>query len=175
MPETEFGACPIPGHTGIGCVDSCGRDLVLWCDCLGAPLWGGGRAQHHYALSDAFFAVDSGTGLDRGFRFKYRLAARLLLDVELGLIEPAHVYLPTVEVSDLAQRALELYRRLYAAQVGAGWPDPGGLAVGLVRAWLRCSQEAAHHAIKELVAAGAIVRSGKLDRMFLYRPGVTQR
>jgi hypothetical protein len=186
-------ACPLPGHSGVASLDTRlhGADrfeLVLWCDCLSGErtvtvtarssgndveVSLGPAGPHWYSLADAYLAVQTGRVLERGFRSRYRLAWRLLLDVDLGRIEAAHVDLPapTEEASALAWRAAELFQRLYAAQLGAGWELPGLFAVGLVREWLGCSQGAAHEAIRRLIASGVIRPVGSFGRAFLYRPG----
>jgi hypothetical protein len=181
MGEEQWTWCPLPGHRGSASLGDGDRyeivdhelryEAALWCDCLGAELYDGGRATHWYSLADAYFAVQTGMVLRRWFRSRHRLAWRLLLDVDLGLIEPARVELPVVPLGDHARRAAELFRRLYAAQLGAGWPQPGLFAVRLVRDWLGCTQGMAHRAIKELVDANVIVRDGEVDRGFRYRPG----
>jgi hypothetical protein len=172
--DETFFPCPLPGHDSMASFDTF-ADLgwVLFCDCFGAQLqWdSAGTAEHWYPLSDVYFAVMTATVLEVGFTTKYRGAYRLLLNVELGLIDPAPVELPRAQLSDLAQRTADLYRRLYGAQVAEGFPNPGALAVGLVREWCGCSQGDASDAIKELQSAGVIVFNGKLGRTHLYRPG----
>ena len=176
--------CPIPGHCNYmnawlaeGGVPDWTEpepryDIVLWCRCLGAELWAGGRALHWYSLADVYFAVKSETRLGLYFRTIYRGAYRLMLNAEVGLLDTEPVDLVKPDgLSDRAQRAADLFARLYAAQVGAGFPDPGGFAVGLVGEWLGCSREKAHATIRELVDAGVIERSGRLGRMYLYEPG----
>lgn len=195
MGEAEWTPCPIPGHRGSASLDESERGLALWCDCLGGrqkvtvTLRGtyrpvdvdlGPVGPHSYALSEVYFAVKTGTKLERGFRTRYRDAYALLLHAELGLIEQASVRRLLPSLSERSRSVASLFDRLYAAQVGErvyadghrepGFPDPGALAVGLVGEWCGCSQGAAHDAIRELVDGGVIVRCGRRGRAFLYRP-----
>lgn len=182
MSGETWTACPLPGHHGMASVGDGERyrivdhelrfQQVLWCDCLGSELYDGLRATHWYSLADAYLAVQAGKMLRRGFRSRYRLAWWLLFDVDLGLIEPALVRLPEhSNLSVTAHRTADLFRRVYAAQQGVGWPEPGLLSVGLVREWLQCPQGRAWAAIHELLDAGVLVRDGKVGRAFRYRPG----
>lgn len=186
MGEDDWTACPIPGHDGMASIDLVDDSLSLWCDCLGGQrtvtveLRSGGSFEksvgdawsHRYSLADVYFAVQTGTTLARGFRTKYRGAYRLLLNADLGLIDSPEVDLPDAPLSERASVAADLFKRLYGAQIGAGFPDPGGMAVGLVAQWLGCGRGEAHEAIRELVRAGVIRQRGKLGRSHLYEPGL---
>ena len=72
---------------------------------------------------------------------------------------------------DIARRTAELFARLYAAQVAAGFPEPGVMSARLVAEWCGCRVAVAHAAIRELVDASVLVRDGEVGRAFRYRPG----
>jgi hypothetical protein len=181
----EWSACPLPGHQGAATLDDPDGELRLWCDCLGGerliPVTlrdgreitksVGDAWPHWYPLSDAYLAVETGRVLERGFVSEYRAAWAMLLKVDVGLIRPSRVDLLVAPVSELAQRTAELFRRLYGAQLGEGWPTPGTLSMRLVGEWCGCSPSVARDAIRELEAAGIIERDGKEGRTFRYRPG----
>jgi hypothetical protein len=181
----DWTACPIPGHRGLAALGEHKRGLGVLCDCLSGrrtvavTLRGTDRQidvdlgdawPHWYALPDVYLAVKTGRTLERWFRTPYRGAYRLLLNAELRLIDPAPVRLPDVPVSETAGQAAGLFARLYAAQVAAGFPEPGLLAVRLVAEWCGCGVGAAHAAIRELVDASVLVRAGEVGRAFRYRP-----
>lgn len=129
--------------------------------------------RHEYALSDVYLAVRTGRTLERHFRTRFRDACALMLRADLGLIEPVRVDLPDVELGEHATKAADLFRRLYGAQLAAGFPDPGAMSVRLVAEWCGCSKDAAHEAIRELVDRGVLERAGKVRRSILYRPRLT--
>jgi hypothetical protein len=182
----DWTACPIPGHRGLAALGESVHGLGVLCDCLSGqrtitvtlrgtdrqidvdlgPAW-----PHWYALPDVYLAVKTRRKLGLYFRTRYRGAYRLMLNAELRLIEAVPVRLPDAPVSDSARRTADLFARLYAAQVAAGFPEPGVLAVRLVAEWVGCGRDMAHAAIRELVAAGVLVRDGEVGRAFRYRPG----
>ena len=184
----DWMACPIPDHDGLAALGDSdrGHGLGVLCDCLSGrrtvtktlrgtdrdidvdlgPAW-----PHWYALPDVYLAVKTGRTLERWFRTRYRGAYRLLLHAELRLIEPAPVRLPDAPLSDPALRTADLFARLYAAQVAAGFPEPGVMAVKLVAEWCGFGVGVAHASIRELVDASVLVRDGEVGRAFRYRPG----
>ena len=185
----DWTACPIPGHHGLAALGDSdrGHGLGVLCDCLSGrrtiavTLRGtdreidvdlGAARPHWYALPDVYLAVKTGRTLERGFRTRYRGAYRLLLHAELRLSEPAPVRLQLQpNLSETARRTADLFARLYAAQVAAGFPEPGVMAVKLVAEWCGFGVGVAHAAIRELVNSSVLVRDGEVGRVFRYRPG----
>lgn len=178
--------CPMPGHDGIAVFeDNEDGELVLSCDCFGVQLRGNlaGRADHRYALSDAFYSVTSGKVLDRrNYKIPGRFVWRLLLLAESGIVVPHPV--DVAALRDDAHPDLHRARQLVVMLAGVritlaqeigNDPLPMPLGEALVRDYCRVSNPRA--VIGGLISAGVLRQAGRAPLLrgqvrsaFLYEP-----
>jgi hypothetical protein len=182
--EWAWFACPMPGHDGVATFEDEDGELRLSCDCFGLQLRDkAGRADHHYALSDAFYSVTSGKVLDRtNNRVPGRFVWRLLLLAESGVVVPHPIdaaALPDDAHPDLHRgRQLVVMLagvRITLAQEIGNDPLPMPLGEALVKDYCRVSNPRA--VIGGLISAGVLrqvgrapLSRGQVRSAFLYEP-----
>jgi hypothetical protein len=188
--EDGWAPCPLPGHDGMATVDWVERfkprlhqelQLVcIGCLCEHAPDWWTIGRQFERPLSDAYRAIHVGTPV--GWRYRLAKGLRfvwlLLLEHELGMVEPVSVELPPLafDVPALGHAAREFFALLAGLRLAVGSDLLMPFSVRLVADWLRVNKAEAHEAIRTLIGAGVIAKDGEIASTGrrgtpLYAPG----